>query len=197
MADINDWVNQRQNWDGGFGLSAPSPPSTFINSLLTNGSVVEMNTAAGDDWDYTVPDGNVAFLARSCILILDVGVRPTRFGGISELTNGLLVRCYDTDGATLLKDYTADFQVKKNADFALLAGTDNPVIDGVGADAVEVRWTFMKAGGMLLLDENQIFRVTTQDDLSDLTSFRWCIQGLLYEKGVFTDKIPRLTLGSF
>ena len=197
MADIHEWVTKRQNWEGVFDMEIPSPPGTFINSLVTNGSTVEIIGAVADDWDYTVPEGKVAFLARTNILIVDGAVSPTKFGGMNALTNGLLIRAYDTDGTTLLKDWTTDFQVKKNADFSLLAGVDIEITAAAGDDVVEIRWMFSRSGALILLDEQQIFRITTQDDMSALTSFRWNIQGLTFDKGIFTDKVPRLNLALY
>ena len=197
MADINEWSTKRQNWPGVFDLPVPCPPGCFVNSLLTNGSTVEILSVAGDDWEYTVPDDKVTFLAESDILIVDGGIVPTKFGGITALTNGLKVRAYDSDGTTLLKDWTADFTIKKNADFELLAGGETETDAAAGDDVVEVKWRFVDVGALILLDEGQIFRLTTADDLSGLTSFRWEVQGLTFDKGVFTDKVPRLNLGSF
>ena len=199
MPDITDWVNERQNWYGVFNADIPVPPGNFLNALLTNdgGTTFDMATTA-DDWDYPVPDDAVTFVQRSLVAIQDKGIVPTKFGGENALANGCLIRCYDSDGTTLLKNWTEDFTLKANLDWALLAGPDAPVIDAGGTDdGMYVRWTHAKSGGMILLDEGQIFRVTTQDDLSGVTSMRWCLQGLTFEKGVFTDKLPRLTTGSF
>ena len=198
MADVKDWVNKRQNWEGIFMMDVALPPENHFDAMLSNGVTTSIIAAAGDDWEYEVPSDKVVFIRRSNIVIQDKGVAPAIFGGVGLLANGCLVRAYDTNGTTVLKNWTADFTIKKNSDFAFLAGSDTPMLTAAATDdIVEVRWTHINGGGHILLDEGQIFRLTTQDDLSGLTDFRWNLQGKIFDKGVFTDKIPRLTLGTY
>lgn len=116
-------------------------------------------------------------ITRSLILIIDGVITPTKLGGISAVNNGILVEVHDSDG-DLLKNFLDVSPIKKNADFSLLAGVDaTVVVAAAGDDYLPIRWTLAKTGRSLLLSDGQRFVVTIQDDLSDISSMEWILQG--------------------
>ena len=148
-------------------------------------------------YDCLVATDKVLLIEDVAILIVDGGITPTKFGGITALTNGIKIEAIDDDGTTVLLDFTADLTIKKNADWALLADTDRETIAAAGDDVEEVQWSLLSESGPMLLTAGQIFRFTVQDDLTGLTEMRVMAHGDIFDAGVFTDKIPRLSLGSY
>jgi len=164
-----------------------SRPGNFIYKFLR-----EDNTAASADmnvnatststrsFQYSPGAGKFACVNRLLILVLDTGIEPALFGGLTALTNGVKITCNDTDGSELI-DFTDGDAINSNAEWVHLAGTDNPITDsgvGPGIDELAVRWTIGKAGSSLFLKETQSIRFEIRDDLSGLTEFRAMVQGV-------------------
>lgn len=191
MSDLRNWVNARQSWYGQFEMEIPVPPENQVFSLLEDSggstNMVVDGSSAAINFDHTCPQDTVEFLNRSCILMVDGGITIIKFGGISALTNGLRIQNIDSDGTTVLHEYTTGFTIKANYHFGLLAGPDVPIENAAGEDALIVRWTLEKVGSPILLTEGQIFRVIVQDNLAGITEFSWMIQGRKFADGVFND----------
>lgn len=164
-----------------------SDPSKFVYKFLR-----ENNTAASADmnvnatstatrvFQYSPGAGKYACINRLLILILDAGIQPALFGGITALANGVRITCNDTDGSELL-DFTDGDNININAEWVHLAGVDAPITDsglGPGIDELAIRWTIGNAGSSLHLKDTQSIRFTIQDDLTGLTEFRATVQGL-------------------
>lgn len=190
MSDLSVWAKKRQVWEGIFAMNIPVPAENLLYRLLADGANTNINVDGSStdvEFEYACPEDSLVFFRRCCLTIVDSSITPTKFGGISALTNGLLMQVIDSDTTTVLLDFTLDIQIKKNLDFSLFAGTDAPVTAVAGDDVMEVRWTIGKTGAPLLLTEGQIFRVTVRDNLSAITEFRWMMQGLIFGNGVFGD----------
>ena len=114
-------------------------------------------------------------------MMTDVGVRPNLFGAESALSNGVVVDVLNTATTTQELDFTDGQNLKRNSDFALLAGTDISLdtVSGSSDDMVSSRWTIAKAGGLLILSSDQALRIQIQDDLTGLTSFMAMAQGTI------------------
>ena len=141
-------------------------------------SAVSASAATPVLYDYTVPAGKTAVLARINLFLTDAGQDMLKFGGVSARTNGLKVYTKDAAGATIT-NFTTDTTIKKNADWALFAGPDGATTDvlGAGDDTLVVRWTLEKSGRPISLDAGESFIVQVQDDLTSVTEFRAQVQG--------------------
>jgi len=190
MADIKNWTSTRQIWNGVFTLPIPIPPVNQLFVMLKDGSTVDMSvdgSITAVSFQYIVPDGKVVFLTHAHILIIDGGITPTKFGGIAALTNGLLVQAIDTDGSTVIADFTGDHAIFKNSDWHLLGGSESETIAAAGDDVEEVSLSFSEESGPLLLTEGQCFRFLVQDDLSAITEMETMIEGDIFDDGIFND----------
>lgn len=148
----------------------------FANS----GASIEMNVDGSSTpvhFDYQAPATTNIRVYRCNITIVDGSVSPTKFGGATALTNGLLVQCV-TDGEALLCDFLNGQSIKRNVDWVWLAGNDNPIAAAAGDDVIEIRWTIERGlGAPLALESGDRLRFTVQDDLTVLTEFRIMVQG--------------------
>ncbi len=193
MSDITSWFTKRQIWDGVFILEPPVPGENMLFELLMDGATIDMSVK-GDvtavEYEYQCPADKVVFLERSGIVIQDGGIAPALFGGIAALSTGLKIEHIAADTTTVKLDFTVDITIKKNSHFALFAGNDVPILDTVGAnanDVVVIRWTIGRIGSPLLLVEGESFRVTVQDDLTNITEMLWMVQGHIFDTDVFND----------
>ena len=155
-------------------------PGNFIYEYLADGATIDMATTAGT-YLYTVPDGYMVDLERVIVVISDTLVDMAKFGGLTELTNGCLFQVKNDAGTVIQTFGTDDHPIKKNADFAHLAGPDVPILDDAVDDFMIVRWTIAKAGASMRLGPNQTFNFVVQDALSDLSEMHIMIQGIKRE----------------
>ena len=121
-------------------------------------------------------------LSRANWSIRDANPTAIKFGGLAELTNGLLMRVMNAEGKIVL-DMLDGFPLTKNLDFGILAGTDwaRDVAAGA-ADVVTVKWTFARTGKRLLLPAGHKFQVVVQDNLTTLDEFKVMVQGYRLDK---------------
>ena len=161
-------------------MSAPVEPENFLFSHLTLTGTDSMDTDAagsGRTFVYQVPVGKKAYIQRINFQITDAGVDPKDFGGITgSLTTGCSVMVLDSDG-TVLKDFTAGRPIVKNGDWGRLAGVDVDRDSGAGDDQLLIRWTIAKAGGPLMLHNQEQVVLGIHDDLTGLTEFFGMVQG--------------------
>jgi len=129
---------------------------------------------------YTVPVGKKLDLVRVNTVIVDGGALVLEFGGITALTNGILIQAVDTNGTTVLNHFGTDLRpIKANYYWNFLAGIDAPIAVAVGDDMIPIRWTIAKAGAPLRLTAGQIFQYVIRDDIRALTDMSAMIQGVL------------------
>lgn len=134
----------------------------------------------GDPGIFEIDFGVHWLLNRINLGIFDAGPKSAEFGGLSELTNGVLIEVVDADGV-VLQDFTGNRPVTKNADFHYLAGVDSIIETGPGLDFVTIGFTISHAGDDMLLIPGHKLRFTIQDDLLGLTEFRAMGQGIVVQ----------------
>lgn len=120
------------------------------------------------------PSGLV--ITRITLSIVDAGIRPERFAGLSASTAGLKIQVTTSTGGVLF-DFLDGQTIKKNADWSLLAGADAvTTTPSAGDDGFAVRWT-IKRTQPLLVKQGQQFRFTIQDASSGISSWNTMAQG--------------------
>jgi len=126
-------------------------------------------------------DGTVSYIHRVNISIVDGGILPITFGGISALSNGLQIRVVTFADNETVRDFLDGETIKQNTDWVYLSGVDSTVVPVAqpNDDHIPIRWTLAKATGgkPLLLVTGQALRITVQDNIAALTSFRAMAQG--------------------
>ncbi len=135
-------------------------------------------SAADAVYEYVVPPGPSARLARLNMAIVDPTPRLDQFGGQAALGNGVLMQVIDGDGNELI-DLTGGRPIQTNAEFLYLAGVDMELIQTAGAGVVKVRASLFKAGANMFMLPGERIRFTIRDNLSTLgTEFRCMVQGM-------------------
>lgn len=165
----------------GFLARAPVLPENQLFEFIANGAEKDLSVANGSlgspvKYKHTTATGQVDFIERFTIVLIDNTQLPTKFGGLNALPNGMLVQTLEQDG-TVIQDYSPGRPLKNNAHFGILAGVDNPITAAAGDDLLQVRWTMGAAGGSLMLLSGQSFQVTVRDDLTLITELVWMAQG--------------------
>ncbi len=160
-------------------------PEHHTMKALRNVSSAEMNVlgtlGTPVPFSYVVPADFRAVFTRLTVELLDATVDPGIFGGIGVLANGLEITTRTAADAEIV-DYTDGLNIRRNGDWALLAGIDSEPDTAVGPnpDLWSVRWTFSKSfTEPMELTAGQSFRILVQDDLTTLDLFHCMLQGLL------------------
>ena len=141
--------------------------------MAVNGSV----TAVEFEFENTDPLLK-AVIARTLWNIVDASPTAIKFGGITALTNGLLVELVNPADVVVF-DFLDGVPIKQNAQFGNLGGVDWNLTAGAGTGAVTVRWSLFKTGREILVPPGFKIRLTVQDDLSALDSMMVSVQGYL------------------
>lgn len=134
-------------------------------------------------FEYKIPAGVTVDLARLNFIITGWGaIHPNNFAGIEGgLAKGCLLQIVDTDGTTVLLDFSDGVPIATNDHFAKLAGVDSVAIDvGNGDDWLPIRFTVQKAGKTMRLTEGQRVRWTNRDDLKSVTRIQIMAQGVFF-----------------
>ncbi len=123
------------------------------------------------------PDTDRYILKRMDIEVLDANFNNALQYGALTLTNGM--RIYVENDGGIIKEYTLGFNIKRNHDWALLAGVDTPVIGGAGSDALIVRWTFANGCSDIELDgsKNERLVIEIRDLMTGLDDQLIQVQG--------------------
>lgn len=168
------------------GIPSISADNSIYQLLTVNGNGTgtgsqNVNGSSTPVLFYIQPESNeIATLRRMNVEGIDGNFNnASQYGALgAALTNGIKVYV-DVNGGALIKDYTKDITIKRNHDWALLAGVDNPVITGAGSDALIIRWTFALGGGDIVLDgsKNERLVIEIQDNLTGLTDQLAFVQG--------------------
>lgn len=146
--------------------AATSIVSRGTNEMAVNGAVTRQT------FEITNPFITPEHITR-ILFMMELDSAPTlaKFGDLSALARGLVFRA--TNG-----EYVNYFNVKKNADFALLMyDLTFFTAAGFGQDGLAGRYSFggpEKHGVVIQLDQGQSLEMIVQDDLTDLASFQ-CI----------------------
>jgi len=144
--------------------------------LRTSSSEANLGTSTGTQtFRYICPADRQVCLERLTVKVIAKGIDPSDFGGGGELANGLKVEVFPTSsGSTSTIDFLDGQTIKKNADWATLAGSDTPILGSPAPQAddgvLSVRWTIGRSGFGLQLSSGENIAVTTQDDLTPSTT---------------------------
>ncbi len=145
---------------------------------LSGGEIFFIQPPAGKIFFIQPPAGKIFHIARMLVHIEDSG--PTSaddYGGISALTNGIVVRCQNDTGTIL--NLTGGLPIQTNGAWGRVCF--DLKLDGFGAgnDFVNARWTFEKSGVFLELvgDNNDRLEVVFSDSFVGLASHTFMVQG--------------------
>ena len=185
----------------------------YMSTRLQNGTTSDAignYSSAEENFVYQVPENGIAAITRMIITIQDGSndLYPDEYGGISALTNGITVKIKDKDDNDVyyLVSNTVTGQsvgsspekIKTNQDWAAVSYDFNRVLHaGSLADMGQFRWTFARSGSPIILEYQEKFCVTCNDDFSDLTHHFFTIQGLeAKDNGVYRDYFFHNLVGS-
>lgn len=116
-------------------------------------------------------------LSRINLIINDTTMTSIKFGGITALTNGLILQVLD-ESDNELQDFLDGQTIQANRDWVPLAGVDVQFNFAAGVDLLAVRWTVARAGAPMLIPANGVVRITVQDDLEAIDFFEVMAQGV-------------------
>ncbi len=165
------------------------PSSYMLYSLLVNSAGLDTEMAGVDvtsgtkqTFGYACPSGHNAAILRVNINIVDNVMTPTKFAGFSAFPNGLAIEHLSSvvGSREVIKEFTDNHFIKKNADWSFLAGVNGIVIAAAGDDFLPVRWTIDKMGTPLHLAENEMFAFSFQDSTTGITDMDAMVQGLVF-----------------
>lgn len=133
------------------------------------------HSGAAEDF-YIEAQDNPLVVARMIVSLQDAnGMVAAEYGNLNTaLTNGVKVY-WDRDGTEI--DLTDGVPVKTNSQWASLCYDAQILGWGTGEEVLAVRWTFSKSGIPILLAKGDKLIVRLEDDLSDLTSHYFLVQG--------------------
>lgn len=160
-----------------YSQKPPQKPGVMLYKLLKDGASSDLRVDGSSTpvaFEVKTASAKQYLIQRVNFLIEDSNIAPAKFGGINNgLTTGLKIEAIAANGTTVLRDFLDGLTIKKGFEFAFLSGSDQ-VLDaaGTGSDALVVSWDFEGIGGPLHLLEDESLRVTVQDDLLALDSFR-------------------------
>ncbi len=138
-----------------------------VNALSSAGGAQSFSYTATAD----------SMLYRLCVVLVDGGISPTKFGGLSSLANGIKIQTLTSTGGEII-DWNDGEDITLNYHWTHLSGADTIITAAAGDDKLNVRWTFANGlGDPLFLSVGQEFRVTIQDNLTGLTYFKIFVQG--------------------
>lgn len=155
-------------------------PEDFIAKFLvqdgdTNTDLSVDGSSTPVNFDYLIPDDESFLLSRLLFRLEDTAIAMTKFGGIAALTNGITIKILGTDLDNTKFDAFNGATIKKNDDFALIAGES--ILLGAGTDAFMVRYTLLKSGALMRIDGGERVRIVVADNLTGITEFHVTVQG--------------------
>ena len=148
----------------------------FINSPLENAGSDEMNVDGSTtpvNFTSAPLTGKNLIVYRLILTMEDSSMSWVKFAGRSALTNGVVIYVTE-DGVE--RNIVTD-PIKTNRDFVWNAY--DVEIDNATSAILRMRWTFSKAGTVLVLKDAYAdnFRIKIQDDLDTVNYFKATIQG--------------------
>jgi len=144
---------------------------TGLINMAVDGSVTPMY------FKVTAGFRETLLINRLMIQIGDAGTLDAgQYGNRVILANGIELGV-ERDGEVIL-DLTKGLPVKTNADWAAYCYDVSAIAFGAGDNYIAVRWTFIKDGKALRLDEGDSFFIKIQDNLTPLNRHN-CRLGML------------------
>ena len=195
MADTNDPTQNVTIWDNAKGTNVTITTDgsherldvsvfdvtnprkgNFINQALENGGSDEINVdGSGTPVSFTAtPAANKNLIVYRLILVMeDASMSWVKFGGLSSLTNGVLIKVTE-DGVE--RNIVTD-PIKSNRDYVWNAY--DVEIDNATTAVLRMRWTFQKAGTVLTLKDafSDNLKIVIQDNLTGISYFKATAQG--------------------
>lgn len=148
----------------------------FTNLALTNSGSSDLNIdGSGSPVSFIAePSDNKNFILFRLILVMEgANMSWKKYGGISALTNGVLIKVTE-DGVE--RELTID-PIKRNRDFIWYAYDIS--LDSAVTNVLRMRWTFARSGTVFTLKDNTSdnFKIIIQDDLTGIDYFKAIVQG--------------------
>jgi len=144
-------------------------PLTYSGSDAMNvdGSSTQVNFTA------VPPTGKNMIVYRLILVMEDSSMSWKKFGGIGALANGVVIYVTE-DGVE--RNIVTD-PIKTNRDYVW--NCYDVEIDSATTDVLRMRWTFSRAGTVLVLKdaEGDNFRLAVNDDLTNVDYYKATIQG--------------------
>lgn len=143
------------------------PAPADLTAMNVDGSVVPkfFDIIAEDD----------LYINAGTLLVINPNQGPLTFGGLAPLTNGCLIQVLDQN-LDLALDLVDTINIKKNADWAFITGTDHKPVQGNSNEEFTAN-LILSAAGFLYLPEGYRFRIVVRDDLTTITEMRIVIKG--------------------
>lgn len=153
--------------------NSPYPGKGFTAFLLNgassaqnvNGSVTPVSFQNGP------ASGKIWYVVSFSVTMEDTSMNFSKFGGITALTNGWLVKVKENGGSEITVA-----TIKKNGDFYTYA--NNVIIESSTTDILIVQFNpVFNTGATIKLLYGDYLKTTVNDDLSSLDSFSMLIRG--------------------
>ena len=160
-----------------------NPADTVYQLLSTNGDGTGTTSMNVDGSSTPVkffiqpPATDRYILKRMDVEVIDSSFNDALKYGALTLTTGM--RIYVENDGGIIKEYTIGFNIKRNFDWALLAGVDVPILSAPVTDALLVRWTFANGCSDIELDgsKNERLVVEVNDLMTGLDEQLIQVQG--------------------
>jgi len=149
--------------------------STFLRDSTDSSDMTILGSLGSPQSFYAGPAaGKIWYVSRMIIFMEDNSMSWQKFGGVSELTNGVAM---SYDSHNVYHDLLDGETITTNSGFINFCYDGE--IDSSSSDILRVRWTFSKSGTFLELDGDDGDQVSAdvQDNLSGLAKYRTLIQG--------------------
>jgi hypothetical protein len=148
----------------------------FTNVPLTNGGSSEMNVDGSStpvSFTAAPPTNKNIIVYRLLLVMEDASMSWKKFGGIAALTNGVDIKVTE-DGTE--RTISTD-PIKTNRDYVW--NCYDVEIDSATTDVLRMRWTFSRAGTVLVLKDSfsDNFKIVINDDVTGVDYYKATIQG--------------------
>lgn len=165
------------------------PPLNLFQALTTDGTITGTSTATGDYSDATgigattfyiqPPAGQSYKLYRMIVQIKDTaGIDADKYGNGITLTNGITV-VQTINGVDALDLLGGSTPIKTNSEWGRGCYDVENKEWGSGNEFIQARWTFVKGGLPIFLQETDTFEVRLHDDFRGLLDHCFHMQGVI------------------
>jgi hypothetical protein len=154
----------------------------LVQLLDTNGDGTGITDAVGtyagaaDEFYIEAPAGVTLEIHRLIVTVRDTGAFDAeQYGNAAALTNGITLEHRDSDDNTVAT-FTPD-PILTNTDWGTYCFDVDVKTWGIGDEVMLARLTFTKFGSAVTLTPGERLVVTVNDDLDDLVSHRFVVEG--------------------
>ena len=129
---------------------------------------------------YTPTAGFDCYLHRMLVHIEDVGAFDAdKYGNNIIVANGMNVGVYNQSDDSVVTAIDAGETIKTNSHWGKHCFDISHETFGIGNEALNVRWTFSKAGYPLHIRAQEYFGVVINDNLAGLVAHYFTVQGFM------------------